>query len=95
MINKKSKPKSSYLVDGQINARVRDDAEQVGHVAAVEVPQSSLGVNLGGSVEQSRVLPGRAKAEPRLEHLHGVYHSLGDGAGGGAREEALHYGNVR
>ena len=83
-----------YLVDGQVNAGVGDDAEEVGHVAAVKVAQAALCVDLPRGVHQAGVLSGGAQTEARLQHLHRVYHSLGDGAGGGAGQKALHHRDV-
>ena len=60
----------AHLVDGEVDAGVRHDADDVGQVSAVEVPQAAAGrVHAARAVRDARVLAGRADRQPHLDHL--------------------------
>ena len=80
---------STYLVHGQIDARVRQNPQQVGHVSPVEDLESLAAVQLAAAVQDARVLVGVAQRHPRLHNLHGVDEGLRDAAGQRTGDEPL------
>ena len=68
-----------YLIHSQVDARVRQDAQEVGHEPPVEDPEALAGVQLAAAVQDAGVLVGVAQRHPRLHHLHGVDDRLREG----------------
>lgn len=60
----------THLVDSQIDASIRDDAQYVRYVAFIKRPHSLLPQDLLSAVQHARVLPGLAQGQTRLQHLH-------------------------
>ena len=61
--------KAAYLIDGQVNAGIGDDAQQVGDVAPVESHQPFLLGDLPRAVKHPAVLAGLAQRQASLHHL--------------------------
>lgn len=61
----------AYLVDGQVDACVRDDAQHVGHVAFVEGSQALLPEDGPGTVQDPQVLARPAQSQAGLQDLRG------------------------
>lgn len=66
-----------HLIDSQVGAGVRDDAEHVGQVATVEGAGALPLQDLPGAVQQPLVLARPAEGQPRLQHLGRTQLSLG------------------
>jgi hypothetical protein len=58
-----------YLVNRQLDASVRDDSQQVGHVTSVKTTNSFSLINLDRSVRHAPELARPAQRQPRLKHL--------------------------
>lgn len=59
------------LIHRQVNACIRDDAQQVGNIALVEGSEALPLQDLLGAVCDPRVLARLSQRQPRLHHLQG------------------------
>ena len=59
----------THFIDGEVDAGVGNDAEQVRQVAAVEVAHALAQVDLARAVHNAAVLLSLAQRQPRLQHL--------------------------
>lgn len=59
----------AYLVDGQVDASVGDDAKHVGHIAFVEGPQALPPQHLLGTVRDARILARLPQRQTGLQNL--------------------------
>lgn len=61
---------SAHLIDGQVHASVRDDAQHVGHVAFVERRHSLALQDLFGAVRDALVLASLSQHQTGFENLN-------------------------
>lgn len=62
---------TTHLIDSQVDASVRDDAQHVGDVALVESSHTLLLKDVFGTMHDARVLARPPQGQPGLQDLRG------------------------